>query len=524
VVSKDDLLQQVWKRQFVSESSLTRSIAELRAHLGDTSSPPRIVETIPKRGYRLLAAVEPCVSAAKPCVAVLPFEDVGPASETDGLADGIADALTTQLGKARCLRTISRQSVLHFRGARCAIADVARELGADAIVTGTIQRAGDRIRVSAQLVRAAPEEELWAESYDAGRGDPLGLEQRLSSEIAGAVTAVLAPSSAPPRLVESGAVPDAWIAYARAQQATVAMSPEAFREGLATLRRAIEASPTFAPAYDELASTLVSLGFWGYAPPRQAYADAEAAALIALGLDQSLSTGHAALALVRWLRDHDVAACEAELRQAVALNPGNERARLVSALFHATMSRDRSLAESHVCAALEVEPSSPLTASIAAWIYLFIGDDERALAQARRAVALHPQMLHSHYVLGWVAGRRNRWPEAVAHMEDAVRISRDCVSLSYLGHALARNGQHAEAQQLLEETRARRSTDYVPAYCHVVLHAGLGEIDQAFAWLDRAYADHESRVFWFPLTPASDPLRGDPRFDAFVARLGIAPA
>jgi tetratricopeptide (TPR) repeat protein len=133
-------------------------------------------------------------------------------------------------------------------------------------------------------------------------------------------------------------------------------------------------------------------------------------------------------------------------------------------------------------------------------------------------------MLHSHYVLGWVAGRRNRWPEAVAHMQDAVRISRDCVSLAYLGHALARSGQHAEAQQLLEETRARRSTGYVPAYCHVVLHAGLGEIDQAFAWLDRAYADHESRVFWFPLTPASDTLRGDPRFDAFVARLGTAPA
>jgi DNA-binding winged helix-turn-helix (wHTH) protein/tetratricopeptide (TPR) repeat protein len=519
VVSKDDLLHQVWKRQFVSESSLTRAVAELRAHLGDTSSPPRLVETIPKRGYRLLAPVEPCGAISKPCVAVLPFEDLGGSAGDDCLAEGIADALITELGKVRSLRTISRQSVLHFRGARCAIADVARELGAGAIVTGTIQRTGARTRVSAQLVQAVPEEELWAESYESDRGDILALQHRLSAVIARAVALALVPAAVLPRPAGPQAPPAAWLAYARARTTFPAMTPEAFREGLACLRGAIDADPMFAPAYDELAATLVSMGFSGHAPPMQAYTDAEEAASIALGLDDSLSNGHAALALVRWLKDRDFVTCEAELRQAVALNPSNERARLVAALYHATVTRDRDRAVDHLRAALEADPVSPFTASIAAWIHLFLDDCDEATAQAKRAVALQPEVLHSHYVLAWVAARLGNWPASIAHMQDAVRVSRDPVSLAYLGHALARAGRHDEARRLLAEVRARQRTSYVPPFCFVVLHAGLGERDEAFEWLVRACADGESRIFWLPLTPAADPLRDDPRFEAFVQQL-----
>ena len=521
VVSKDDLLQHVWKRQFVSESSLTRSIAELRAHLGDTSSPPTIVETIPKRGYRLVAAVEPCGGAAKPCVAVLPFEDLDGAAHADALADGLSDAVITQLGKNRGLRAISRQSVLHLRGTRCAIGDVARELGANAVVTGTVQRDGARVRVSAQLIKAAPEEEIWADSYESDRGDILALQDRLSVTIGEAVCTALIPAAAPDRQAEPTSVPGAWLAYTRARMTTPAMTPEAFREGLASLREAIDANPSFAPAYDELAGTLMSMGLSGYAPPLQAYADAERAASVALGLDDSLSSSHAVLALVRWLKDRDFAACESELRQADARHPGNERAQLVWALYHATVTRDRALAARHARAALEADPESPFTSSVAAWVYLFVDDGALAVAEARRALALYPQVLHSHYVLGWVEGRRGRWAEAVAHLENAERVSRDAVSLAYLGHALARADRRDEARRLLERVSARQGTGYVAAYCFVVLHAGLGEKDRAFEWLNRACADRDSRTYWLPLTPASDTLRDDPRFDAFLVQLGL---
>lgn len=207
VVTKDDLLQYVWKREFVSESSLTRSIAELRALLGDTGSPPTIIETIPKRGYRLLAAVDPCRAAAKPCVAVLPFEHLCGPPEGDALVEGLVDAIITQLCRHRGLRAISRQSVLHLRGSQRAIGEVAREVGADAVVTGTVQRAGDRVRVSAQLIKAAPEEELWGDTYDTHRGDILALEDRLSKTIADAVAAALVPAAAPAPPTQESAGP-----------------------------------------------------------------------------------------------------------------------------------------------------------------------------------------------------------------------------------------------------------------------------------------------------------------------------
>jgi TolB-like protein/tetratricopeptide (TPR) repeat protein len=477
------------------------------------------VETIPKRGYRLLGPVEPCGAISKPCVAVLPFEDLGAPPEGDCLAEGIADALITELGKVRSLRAISRQSVLHFRGTRCVIADVARELGADAVVTGTIQRAGARIHVSANLVRAFPEEEIWAEGYEADCGDVFALQQRLSAVISAAVIDALVLEPDAPGAAARRPPPTPWPDYARARLAAATLTPEGYREGLARLRGAIEASPLFAPAYDELAATLASMGLWGHALPMDAYTDAEEAASIALSLDQSLSTGHAALALVRWLKDWDFAACETELRLAVALNPSNERARLAAALYYATVRREAGRAADHLAAALEIDPVSSGTASIAAWIHLFLGNGEQADVHARRAVAGRPPVLQGYHVLGWLAGRAGRWAEAAAEMQGAANVSRDPISLAYVGHALARVGRDAEARHLLDEVRARRAAGYVPAYSFVVLHAALGETDEAFVWLDRACLDRESRVFWLPLTPAADPLRDDPRFAAFVARL-----
>lgn len=522
VVSKDAIFESVWQRQFVTDSALTRSVAELRAHLGDTLRPPRFIQTVSKRGYRFVAPVHACDERPSPRVAVLPFANLGLAPGDECVADAIVDALITSLGKRAELRVISRQSVLHLKHAQAAIPEIARELRVDAVVTGTVQHVGPRVRVLAQLTQVAPEHQLWAESYESDFGDVLGVEDQVADAVARAVAGALAP--APPVDAPAGdevSSRTARLAYARARETSAALTPAALEASVEHLHRAIKADPLFAPAYHELAATLASMGFWGYLSPAEAFNSAEEAAAIATTLDDSLSTGHVALALVRWMKDRDLRGAEDELRRAVSLNSSNETAHLAYALFLSTVKGDRERALREVALAIDADPMALATTSTAGWIFLFVGDCARASAQAQHALSMFPGALHGHYVLGWASGRSGRWSEAVAHFEASVRLSRDPISVGYLGHALGRAGRRPEAVALLDELRAREMHERVPPYALAVLHAGLGEVDQAFARLAQCDEERESRVFWLAVIPASDPLRADPRFDAYLARLGL---
>lgn len=521
VVTKDEIFDRVWQRQFVTESALTRSIAELRASLGDTLKPPHYIETVSKRGYRLLAPVVACQERSRPRVAVLPFENLGHGPDEDSLADGLVDTLIAALGRRPELRVISRQSVLHLKRAQAAIAEIARELGVDALVTGTILRAGTRLRVSVQLVQVAPEQQLWADHYDSGADDVLELQDRLAERVVHAVSGALTP--APPAVsADRAATRAARMAYSEARLSSESMTPAALASSVEQLHGVIKTDPFFAPAYHDLAVNLVTMGFWGHLPPARAYSDAEEAASLGLALDDSLSEGHVALAYVRWLNDWDSAAAEREFRHAVSLNPSSASAHLSYALFLAAVRRNSTHAIQQVTATLRMDPLSPMTAALCGWIFLFVGDLDGASRQAMRALALHPDALHAHYVLGWVAGRRDDWPGAVEHFEEALAVSRESHSLAYLGHALARGGRRDDAVALLNELKTRRQHERVSPYCFAVWHAGAGETDEAFAYLEQCYEHRESRIFWLPVTPASDLLRGDPRFDAFLERLGVA--
>jgi tetratricopeptide (TPR) repeat protein len=312
------------------------------------------------------------------------------------------------------------------------------------------------------------------------------------------------------------------MAYSEARLSSESMTPAALASSVEQLHGVIKTDPFFAPAYHDLAVNLVTMGFWGHLPPARAYSDAEEAASLGLALDDSLSEGHVALAYVRWLNDWDSAAAEREFRHAVSLNPSSASAHLSYALFLAAVRRNSTHAIQQVTATLRMDPLSPMTAALCGWIFLFVGDLDGASRQAMRALALHPDALHAHYVLGWVAGRRDDWPGAVEHFEEALAVSRESHSLAYLGHALARGGRRDDAVALLNELKTRRQHERVSPYCFAVWHAGAGETDEAFAYLEQCYEHRESRIFWLPVTPASDLLRGDPRFDAFLERLGVA--
>ena len=521
VVSKEEILERLRSSQFVSESALTSDIADLRQLLGDSRAKPRYIETVAKRGYRFIARVERCRGPAEPRLAVLIFENLNRDPEQDYFAEGMSDALITELGNISSLRVISRQSVLRFKNTKKSLPEIARELKADAIIEGSALHAGNRVRISAQLIQAEPERHLWAQSYECAMNDVLAVQARIAHSVAGAVQAALTPKDlarlSRPQAVNS----QAHLAYLKARYHSGTWTKEGIEKALRHLREAMQADPEFAPAYGMLSFCMSTLGYWGYLPYHQAYSQARQAAREALALDESLSEAHTALGLVYWVADWDPAAGEREIHRAIELQPSSESAHFAHSLFLVTMLRDHDRALDAAQRALDLDPLSVLSNFSAAFILLFAGEYERAIDQALKTLELHPDSPLALQALGWAYAGRADYNEAVNAFQKAVNLSRDVNSVAALGHAQARSGQVAQAEALLGELLERSARAYVPEVCFVTIYAGLGDCDRAFERLERCYEERDPHLFWLPVMPAFDPLRSDARFDEWLARLRL---
>ena len=518
VVSKDEILSRLRATRFVAESALTRDIAELRRMLKDSSRKPKYIETIFKRGYRLIAEVEPGKIFAQPVLAVLPFQNLSNEPSEEFFAEGIADSLTTELARLGGLRVISRQSVLHLKHCDRKLPEIARELKVDSVVEGSALRVGHKARITAQLVQVEPEAHLWARSYDCELTDILDIQAELAREIARSVLAVLAPArSEPSRPVN----PEAQLAYLKARHHWTKWTRDSVQKGMYYLEQALAADPNFAPAYEGIASCLAVLGYWGHLPLEEAYPKAKAAALRAIALDDSLSAAHCALAQVHWLLDWDLEGCEREVQLALSLNPSNELAHYWYAMYLVTIRGDRTKACAEARIGLELDPLSMISNFSAAWIYLFAADYDRALDQARKTLDLYPDCLPAWHIIGIVHLTRGEHADGVRALKTAYEISMDAMSLTFLLAALAQSGMRDESAALLKELLDRSEREYIPALALSIAYMGLGDMDESFEWLDKCFAERDSRLFWLLVVPLFQPLRSDARFDLFLRRLGL---
>jgi TolB-like protein len=360
MVTREELRHRLWPGGVFVEfdSSLNSTMNRLRQVLGDKQAKPRFIETLPGRGYRFIAPVA-CVRTGPPGLAVLPFQNLNGDPEQDFFADGVADALTTALGNVSTLRVISRQSVLHLKGSDRTLPEIARELKIDAVVEGSVLQAGGRVRITAQLVQAAPERHLWAGSYDCELGDILTLQGQVSLAIAEAVEVALTPEEerrlSRPRFVD----PAANLHYLKGRHYMTMWSRDGFEKALGCFQSAVAKDPTHALAYAHMADCYGMLGHWGHRPFLEAFRAAKEAALQSLALDDSLSTAHWAYAWATWICDRDLAACESEMRRAISLNPSDEHAHAAYSVFLVTTTADRERALAEMTTSLELDPLSP---------------------------------------------------------------------------------------------------------------------------------------------------------------------
>jgi TolB-like protein/Tfp pilus assembly protein PilF len=499
-------------------------MSELRHVLGDDFERPRIVETIRKRGYGLIAPVEGLEAMSEPRLSVLPFEYLNRDPDHDYFAAGISDALTTELGNVAGLQVISRQSVLALMCTPRTIGEIARTLRVDAVLEGSALHAGDRVRITAQLIQTAPERHLWAQSYVSEMGDILQLQGRVAHAVAEAVQVQLTPNEVAcltrPRTVQ----PKAHLAYLKARHQALRWDRGGLEKGFGYLRQALRIDPDYAPAHTLFALAFAVLGYWGFLPVEVAYPKAMEAAELAVRLDRSLGEAHAILGLMRWLMSWDFDGCEVEMRKAIERNPSSELAHAFFALFLAVSRQNYDEATKHTRLILDLDPLSMSTGFFAAWLYFFSRSYARAREQAQATLDVYSDCLHAHYVVGWTALAEERHCDAITAFERAAALSRDAVSVGYLAMSHARAGRADDARGLLSELRAMRDAGEVPEYVFALVYAGLDDTDAALESLERCYAARDSRIFWFDVPAIGGSLRRQVRFREFMRRVEEAVA
>ncbi len=497
LVTRQELQQRLWP-DGVSvdfENSLNSAVNRLRDALRDGARNPKYIETLHRRGYRFIAPVEQ-VLIDPPRLAVLPFENLGSDPEQNFFGDSIADGLITELGNVNTLRVISRQSVLHLKGTRKTLAEIAGDLKVDFVVEGCVLVSEDSIRITAQLVQTTPEQHLWSKAYSCRIGEILTLQGEIAREIAKAGQLTLSTTEVERLSRQHPVHPEAQVDYLKARYYLGQVSREGLHKGLQHLHLALEKDPTHAPAYAHMASCYLFLGFWGHLPGPEAYPRAKKAALRAIALDDTLGFAHSVLGSVSWLYDWNLAACEAETLRAIELNPSDESAHVSYAVFLAIIAKDRAKAVAEAKLALDLDPLSLYANISMGWIHLFVGEYGWARQRARTTLDLFPDALQAWYVLGWSELMHSQFDAAVQAFEKAAAISPDALSIGYLGHAHARAGHLEAATSLLSELLTRVEREYVPAKSLICVYAGLGERTRVVHWLEKAYLDRDSQLFF----------------------------
>ena len=587
VVTREEVRQALWPGDtFVDfDVGLNSAIKRLRDALNDSAENPRFVETLPRRGYRFVAALETSPGAAPPALeapprpapppvegeagvrpagvrlrswgaaaavavsvlmatlaatgrwphprgqlasvpirslAVLPFENLSGDAEQDYFADGMTDSLITSLAQVHALRVISRTSVMQYRRANKALPRIAEELDVDAVVEGTVSRAGDRVRITAQLIQATTDRHLWAQSYEREARDVLSLQREVAAAIAQAVEVKLQPEEKV-RMTRAAAPvqPEAYEDYLKGRFYWSKRSPETSLKAVGYFQQAIARDPAYAPAYSGLSDTYRAFDVQGLAPPRECMPKAEEAARKALALDDTLAEAHASLAGVLYRYDWDWPGAEREFRLSLELEPSYAEGHRAYAVYLMTVRRhEEALAEAQ--RARELSPLSLVINTELGMALVRLGRYDEAIEQLRKTLEIDPKFFRAYQTMALAYEGKGDWPRALEVLEKRPGRGQGQGN-AWLGYAYGVTGRRQEALEVLARIEKSSHEHYVSPQSFAVVHLGLGETEQAMAWLEKAYDGRAFEVLGFS-GGLFDRLRGDGRFQDLLRRMRLPTA
>ncbi|HEY1576971.1 MAG TPA: winged helix-turn-helix domain-containing protein [Terracidiphilus sp.] len=539
VVTRESIADQIWgKDVFVDvDNGINTAIRKIRQVLNDDPQKPQFVETIPGRGYRFIASLRPQQSAVgeEPVrqhqsagrarirsLAVLPLDDHSADAGGEYFADSMTEALITSLAKIRALRVISRTSAMQYRGARKSLPQIARELGVEAVIEGSIMRDGKDVRIAIQLIDAITDEHIFAESYQRDFRDILGLQSDIAREVANKVTVILTPDDRLRLRTENRVDPEVHELYLKARYFWNKRTEESVVKALDHYRKAIDTNPLYAQGYAGLADCYNILGYYNALAPREAYPKARAAAGKALEIDETLAEAHAALGVVKRDFEWDWRGAETEFQRSIQLNPGYVEAYHWRSTLACMLGRcDESICEKE--RALGMDPLSVVIRTDIGRMFYYSRDYEHSLAHYRAALDLDPAFETAHLGIALVHEQQGQLDISISGLEGCVRRSpNNTLVLARLGRVYALAKRVKEAQEIVERLDSIACPHYVSAYDIALIKSALRDWDGAFAFLEAAFEERSISLGYLGIEPQVDELRSDGRFDRLLHKVGLA--
>jgi TolB-like protein/Tfp pilus assembly protein PilF len=575
VVTRDEIRQKLWPTDtFVDfEHSINTAVKKLREALGDDAENPRFIETLPRYGYRLIAPVAVAeingmsgvgippalpprrqriglwrglpslvvVGIALTCIfafdwgnvrsrpvagsgahhigsiAVLPLRNLSNDPQQEYFSDGMTDELITSLAKVQSLKVISHTSVERYKKSHLTLPDIARELGVDAVVEGTVTRSDNRVRITAQLIEARSDQHLWAESYERDLKDVLSLQDEVAGQIAAQVGIKVA-SGQPTRVASIRQIdPEAHEAYLKGNFYWSRSNCDGSQKALGYYQQALAKDPTFAAAYVGLAQAYFTLGDLNCSPYEEAFSKSKVAALRALELDPTLGSAHTWLGTIAFFHDWNWNNAEREYRQAVQLSPNYAPTHILYAVFLVSMARqEEGLAEMRK--ALELDPTAEFTNMVSVHILYLARQYDEAIEQAKNAIQLYPDSWATYFWLGVAYERKGMYEQAVeAYLKSNSLQGAKPEDLEASRNAYEKSGIRGYWRQVRDTVIGDASET-----CSMLsIYARLGETKQIIDYLNRAFQRHCPSIRTLKVDSFYDNLREDPRFQDLLARLQL---
>jgi len=588
LLHKEELMHVVWPDAAVEENNLTVTMSALRKALGEGPTDRHYVETVPRHGYRFVADVRevgegevgqgeaegtpqapavaespadeavlprlpsrqrarrvaittavivaasigialwprhppPETNAVTRSVAVLPFHSLT-RGEDEYLGLGMADAVITRLGSTRTVIVRSTGAVREYVRSDLDPLAAGRELGVDAVLEGSIQTAGGRLRATLRLLRVRDGATLWAESFDEPAGDIFSLQDSISERVSKALALRLTEAQRTLLARHDTEDVEAYHLYLKGRFFWNKRTRDGFQRGRALFEEAVGRDPAYARAHVGVADSHIGLAYYEYERPRDAMPRATAAALKALAIAPTLAEAHVSLAHIKGNYEWDWTAAEQEWRQALALDPDYATAHQWYAVHYLTPTGRLEEARQEARRAQQLDPLSPVFNAFVGATLLFSRRPDEAIEECRKTIDLFPEFGVGHWYLGRAYLQKGRRAEAVAELSEAVRLSGGSpLMLGTLASAQAAAGDPRQARHVVDELLRLRRDHYASAVSLAVAHAALGEREEALRWLEEAASERAFHLVYLTVWPELDALRAEPRFEAMVRRVGLAP-